>query len=153
MLIHSFSTSASLHWLLRGEPVWSHLAGFLCPLDTRMRPKSAGKLLHSNDLAVLKDLKHILTSDPVPELPSAMQLPICHVQGKGERRLAVVFSGKLTAFSHFRERKVKCFWGPCLKCTHRLKHSPLKQDKIYHSFSTKLLPSASKFISQLCSQP
>lgn len=60
VLVRSFSTSASLP---RGEPVWQHLAGFLCPLDTRTRPKPAGKLLHSNDLSVLKHLNHIFTID------------------------------------------------------------------------------------------
>lgn len=153
MLIHSFSITASLHRLPRGEPVWWHLAGFLCPLDTRMRPKPAGKLLHSSELSVLEDQNHIFTSDPAPKLCSAMQFLTCHLQEKGERCLAVVFYSDLTASSNFRERKAKCFWGPYLKCMHRLKHNLLKQYGIYHSFSTKLLPCATWFISQLCRWP
>lgn len=90
-----------------------------------------------------------------PKLHSAMQFPKCHLQGKGERCLAVVFSGDPTAPRNSRESKAKrkWFWGPCLKCTHRLKHGPLKQYKIYHSFSTKLLPCAPKFTSQLSRWP
>lgn len=77
-----------------------------------MRPKAVGKLLHSNDLSVPKDLNHIFTNDPVPKLPSATQFLICHLQEKGERCLVAVFSGHLIAFSNFRGRKAKCFEAP-----------------------------------------
>lgn len=120
MLIHSFSVSASLHWLPTGEPALSRIS---LSIRYQNETKTCWKAVAQQWLVCSKDLNHIFSSDPVPKLPSARQFPTCHLQEKGERCLAFVFSGDLTGFSNFRETKAKCFQGPNLKCTHRLKQS------------------------------